>query len=271
MQMLRRDMDAVLFSDAPTASVGGFVPSQLPFDIATDAALLTTCHIVESMAENMQLGASEAELFQLNGVHVQPLQDDNVLTKDSSRIFFLTRALDYSGGTMVGVTEEAALELSGCADRDTFLSQAKNRELQFPALATVRLVRSVRDLKSARDAADAADAGKVVNAVVIKAAHYSIEELPSKAVDDLLGLLACTSAATDGLLPCQLHRVTMSPHYGFQIDYGNNLQSCVGAPQEHREKRHHIYGQRLQSDHQRHQGWQQSGCPGLHSVRVLLA
>ncbi|CAE7242551.1 unnamed protein product [Symbiodinium microadriaticum] len=40
-------------------------------------------------------------------------------------------------------------------------------------------------------------ADKVVNAVVMKAAHHSIEQLPSKAVDDLTDLLSCTRDAGD--------------------------------------------------------------------------
>ena len=73
-----------------------------------------------------------------------------------------------------------------------------SNQVQFPVLSTVRVVRSIRDLKSTSTARPAASqevvaasesADKVVNAVVMKAAHYSIEQLPSKAAHDLTDLL----------------------------------------------------------------------------------
>ena len=238
VQRLQTEMAATLATDAQLESIGEFVPKQLPFDVAAEPALLTTCHLLESMADDLKLGAGTAQLFQLNGVHLQVPTDDNVLTKDGKRIWFTARAFDYSGTTIVGVSQEAALELSGCADKDAFLQQVASNQVQFPVLSTVRVVRSIRDLKSTSTARPAASqevvaasesADKVVNAVVMKAAHYSIEQLPSKAVHDLTDLLSCTSAATDGLLPCQLQHVSLSSHYGFQIAYGEQKRTCTRA------------------------------------------
>ena len=114
--------------------------------------------------------------------------------------------------------------------------------MQFPVLSTVRVVRSIRDLKSTNTARPAAShevvaasesADKVVNAVVMKAAHHSIEQLPSKAVDDLTDLLSCTRAATDGLLPCQLQDVSLSSHYIWLPDFvrraETHMHPCVGS------------------------------------------
>ena len=47
-------MAATLATDAQLESIGEFVPKQLPFDVAAEPALLTTCHLLESMSDDLK-------------------------------------------------------------------------------------------------------------------------------------------------------------------------------------------------------------------------
>ena len=94
-------------------------------------AVLSACHILESMSEDTLLGDRTTQLFQLNGVHVMPPQNANVQTKDASRMFFATRALTTQAQWCFGVAEEAALQLPGCKDREDFVQQARATSLSF--------------------------------------------------------------------------------------------------------------------------------------------
>ena len=118
----------------------GTYQGALPFDVGTEPAVLTCCHILESMAEDVSV--TEPVLFQLNTVHVvAPSAGADVMTKDQSRLWFTTKVCDHTGVCMMGVTEDAALNLSNCQSQDEFMKQAASG-VAFPLLVTARVVRS---------------------------------------------------------------------------------------------------------------------------------
>ena len=79
-----------------TQAIGAFVPNKLPFDPSSEPAYLTTAHVLESMSENMDIGAGAPLLFQMNAVYVETPQE-GMTTSDGARLFFLARVSDFSG------------------------------------------------------------------------------------------------------------------------------------------------------------------------------
>ena len=70
--------------------------------------------------------------------------EEDVLTKDKSRVFFRSVMRDISGSCDVQVLEAGALALSGAKDKEEFLSLLAAGDLQF-APCTVRCLRRVKD------------------------------------------------------------------------------------------------------------------------------
>ena len=59
--------------------------------------------------------AALPQLLQVNGMRIEePEPGDSVLESRGQRIFFVTTARDFSRSCKVGVSQAAALALSGC-------------------------------------------------------------------------------------------------------------------------------------------------------------
>ena len=67
----------------------------LPFDVDTDAAVLVSCHLLDSVAENVTEEAlcQAPVLFQINHAHMD-VPTGRAMTEDGVRVWFLTTLLD---------------------------------------------------------------------------------------------------------------------------------------------------------------------------------
>ena len=81
---------------------------------------------------------------QLHGVFVDiPAASTNdLLTKNGDRFFFRTMMRDLSGACEVSVLQDAALTMSGCDSKESFVQKMQDGEMQFDAY-TVRCFRKV--------------------------------------------------------------------------------------------------------------------------------
>ena len=69
------------------------------------------------------------------------------------RIFFSARARDFSGSVLVGVSQAAALALSGLASKEEFEKSHADGQLSFPAFANCRIRRRTREVAGAEESA----------------------------------------------------------------------------------------------------------------------
>ena len=193
-----------------------FVPgsggeSKWPFDVEQGSATLSTCGLLDAMADQVTIGNSEPQLLQLHDVRLD-VPEGQVTTEDGNRIWFVTTARDWTGSTRLGVSEAAALVLCGGTSKEEFLVQAQSEGLEFPMLVNLRVVRTVRSK------ADSAQE-KVVSAVIVTATEAPVTVLPTKAVEALMPLLALCQMPTDGWLPARLSQVAKCPYHGLRVNY----------------------------------------------------
>ena len=208
-QLLLKDVDKLAEAGNDAETLGAVIAA-LPFNVNEAPATLTACGLMEGISENTTLGSELPWLFQMNSVFLEPPSSE-VLTKKGDRLWFLCRCSDVSGSTTLGVSEAAALQLSGCATKEKFLQATKDKDLQFPLLCSVRVVRTVRNLGDER----------VINCVVVAASHVRLADYrANQAMDDVVRMLRQCGPSTDALLPAKLSELSKSHHYGFQAGFG---------------------------------------------------
>lgn len=192
-------------------TLGATGVAALPFDVAIEPATLTACALLEAMASNSVLGNEQPWIFQVNACFAQPPTSE-VLTKKGDRLWFLCEVFDITGSTTLGFSEEAALQLSGCVDKDTFLQAFKTKDLAFPLLSNLRVVRTVRKVEGV----------DIVNNVVVQAGELSLPSIKdAKVMDHVLQLVQQCAPCADAIVPAKLSEIERSPHYGLQIKLDN--------------------------------------------------
>lgn len=184
-----------------------------PFDVNEDRATLTCCALVEGMAEADALGDQEPVLLQLNDVRME-MPSGSVLTEKEDRIWFQTTLRDWSGATSVGVSEGAALQISGLQDKDEFSRQHNAGSIKVPLAMNVRVVRTVRDVPGNGPSQPAA---RAVSAVVVAGTEASVTLGPSQASGDLHEYIALCPPSSEGVLPACLADVKMCPFNGLSV------------------------------------------------------
>ena len=188
-------------------TLGATGVASLPFDVTTEPSTLTACALLEAMAGNSMLGNEQPWIFQVNACFVHPPTSE-VLTKKGDRLWFLCEVLDITGSTTLGFSEEAALQLSGCMDKETFLATFEAKDLVFPMLSNLRVVRTVRKIEGL----------DVVNNVVVQAGELNLASVTdSKVMEHVLKLVQQCAPCADAIVPAKLSEIERSPHYGLQI------------------------------------------------------
>ena len=109
-----------------------FAPTYVPMDV-TGRQPLGVAAFMDFTCKNPE--AKVPEGMQLLHCNLREPEGD-VTQEGSDRIWFVTKLIDVSGSTDVGVPERVALELAGL-DRDGFKRAASSGDLQFPLLCNV--------------------------------------------------------------------------------------------------------------------------------------
>ena len=91
-------------------------------EVLAGEVLITSCACLEVGSNDPE--ASLPQLLQVNGMRLEePEAGDSVVIGTGERIFFSARARDFSGSVLVGVSQAAALALSGLASKEEFVSE----------------------------------------------------------------------------------------------------------------------------------------------------
>ena len=118
-------------------------------DYAIQSGKESLCKIMEGLSGMTDLRDLEGgvTLWQLNWVEVSWPVDDNILTKDGSRLWFKTTLRDISGSTKEAwMSEGPALAHAQLSTKEEFLEAHSVHKSLFPSMASVKVVR--RALKS---------------------------------------------------------------------------------------------------------------------------
>ena len=195
-----------------TATFTGDGENSWPFNIRDDAATLSCCHLLESIAESGGIGQDTPSLIQINDLRMEA-PSGKVVTDDGDRIYFQTVFRDWTGGTTAGVTEATALEVTGCDDKAQFEAAAQEGTLQIPFLLNMRFVRTVR-------------ADNSVSLLAVTGAEASTTLAPSQSAQELLPLLRMCPSSTDGLVPAPLSCVTPCAFNGMHVNIAGQGRAC---------------------------------------------
>ena len=201
-------------------------------DYLSIPAKQTTCELLRSavksgteLLDSDKSGASEhveGVLFQINHVRViEPAANDQLLTKDQTRLFVSVAMVDRSGTVEVRIREKAALDLSCLSNKEEFLQEAEQRGLNFPILCSVRI-----HLKKGSPPEEESISAIVVEA---EAQKLDIQSIPNTSVLELIGLLKALTVNVERLIVAPIANVVHSPHGGMVVNaYGKQHQcSCV--------------------------------------------
>ena len=81
-------------------------------EVLNQEALLSCCALLQLASDDASV--SLPQILQVNGMRLEePEAGDSVVERTGSRLFFTTLARDFSCSCTVGVSEAAALSLSG--------------------------------------------------------------------------------------------------------------------------------------------------------------
>ena len=147
----------------------------------------------------------------------EPAQDEDVEVKseDGGRLWFVTKALDLSGGVRVGCPQRIALALANATDKGDFKTKQSDNALGFPLFVHARLTRSVRQ-------GSGQNSGKefVANTLQeVANVSWTKAEAPNASFNSLLAILNNLPAYGEGIQFCYLKDLKPDPHYGFSIEY----------------------------------------------------
>ena len=194
-------------------------------DVLTHEALLSCCALLQLASEDVSV--SLPQLLQVNGMRLEePEAGDPVVERTASRLFFTTRARDFSCSCTVGVSEAAALSLSGLGTMAEFQEAHATGTLSFPPFANCRIRRRTKEV-------GAEEIGKTfVNTTVVAAAPLSLQiaQAPNTSYNTILEILKQCPESHDTMLAVRLSEVSACPFYGLRVEYNSSGQAG-GAPQ----------------------------------------
>ena len=206
--------------------IGTWDPDRVS-DVLTQEALLSCCALLQLASEDVSV--SLPQVLQVNGMRLEePEAGDSVVDRTASRLFFTTRARDFSSSCTVGVSEAAALSLSGLGIMAEFQEAHATGTLSFPPFANCRIRRRTKEV-----GAEETSAGKTfVNTTVVAAAPLSLQiaQAPNTSYNTIFEILNQCPESHDAMLAVRLSEVSACPFYGLRVEY-NSSGHAGGAPQ----------------------------------------
>ncbi len=213
-------------------------------DYALQPGKESLCKIMDGLSGMTDLRELEGgvTLWQLNWVEVSWPVDDNILTKDGSRLWFKTTLRDISGSTKEAwMSEGPALALAQLSTKEEFLAAHSLRKSLFPSMASVKVVRKALKSGDRSDDTQLAAASQVseigagdarrIHMTVVHAGDQQFDEAPTRATLELIPFLDALKDDTSSILPAALDMVKTSQHYAFQVFYpGEEDAAKTGVP-----------------------------------------
>ena len=172
------------------------------------------------------VSVSLPQLLQVNGMRLEePEAGDSVVDRTASRLFFTTRARDFSCSCTVGVSEAAALSLSGLCTMAEFQEAHATGTLCFPPFANCRIRRRTKEVGAGETSAG----NTFVNTTVVAAAPLSLQiaHAPNTSYNTILEILKQCPESHDAMLAVRLSEVSACPFYGLRVEYNSSGTQVV--------------------------------------------
>ena len=180
---LLKQTAALLYSTETVQSIATieeWTPQEKRYFLAPEATL-TVVALLQQVIRNKSCTSGEDQgaaehLFQLNHVRVrEPLPNDDIYAGQGSRLFVPVQLQDHTGQVALRMREKAALELSGCDEKDDFKQYTIDSALSFPIMCSVRVL--VRDRRqTAQDDLDVIDSASEhsISTMIVDAAEQTM-------------------------------------------------------------------------------------------------
>ena len=139
----------------------------------------------------------------------EPEPGDSVVESTGRRRFFTTTARDFSRSCKVGVSQAAALALSGLDTMSEFQQAHEARAISFPPFGNCRILRRIRRVP-AEEGADAPDR-VFVNTTVVAASPLQIAQAPNTSYNVILEILKQCPESQDAMLAAHLSEIRACP------------------------------------------------------------
>ena len=173
--------------------------------------------------------ATLPHLLQVNGMRLEePEPGDSVVESTGQRILFTTTARDFSRSCKVGVSQAAALALSGLDTMSEFQQAHEARAISFPPFGNCRIMRRVRRV-AAKEGGDASDR-VFVNTTVVAASPLQISQAPNTSYNIVLEILKQCPESQDAMLAAHLSEIRACPFYGMRVEYAPEAEGGASQP-----------------------------------------
>jgi hypothetical protein len=187
---------------APAATIvttSSWSPTASTFDVS-GAQPLVIASFLRALSETASVMV-DVVTFQVNGCYLD-LPAQSVTTEDGTRIWFTTPLRDFSGDTMVGVQESAALKLACVSSKDELMSLFADGALQF-GRSNIRGGRRVQDGR--------------VQMVVVDAERVDTIQAPTGKALALYDLLKLSGRTSGGIIACKVADLAVDTFAGLRV------------------------------------------------------
>ena len=202
-------------------------PDRADQDVLNQEALMSCCALLQLASDDASVAMPQ--ILQVNGMRLEePEAGDSVVETTGVRLFFTTLARDFSCSCKVGVSEAAALSLSGLSTMAEFQDAHAAGTLCFPPFANCRIRRRTKEVTNG----ESLEGKTFVNTTVVAATPLSLQitQAPNTSHNTILEILKQCPESRDAMLAVRLSEVSSCPFYGLRVEY-NSLGKAGSAPQ----------------------------------------
>lgn len=233
IQALRSAEQATCVAEIPE-----FVAQEAVDYVLGPATVTVTKLLREVLRAQDEFPEDPTHLFQLNHVRViEPAAGEQVLTADGTRLFVPVTLEDIYGQVQLRMREKAALELSQVNDRNSFCEEIRKGGLNFPILASVRVLVRNRTMRSASGATqEATEAGATehgLSAILVEAVEQTTElpkSMPNASMNFVMDLLKPFGVVSaDRMCVAPVKSVRHSAHGGLLVEDNDGARHACAS------------------------------------------
>ena len=200
-------------------------------DVLKQEALASCCACLHLASDDPSV--SLPQILQVNGMRLEePEPGESVVERTGQRVFFTTTARDFTSSCVVGVSESAALSLSGLSTAAEFQEAHASGTLSFPPFANVRIRRRTREVAHDEENGQTSGGKTFVNTTVVAAAPFSLQstQAPNNSYNIVLEILKQCPESHEAMLAVRLSEVSHCPFYNLRVEY-SSPEHAGGASQ----------------------------------------
>ena len=195
--------------------------------LASTAGTETFCSHLGQMSQVTGLDGIDGQVtvWQCNWAFASVVgKDEDLLKNDGSKLWMWVLAEDVSGSVTFRMGEKVALQLSGLANKETFLRAVKDGDPVFPTLLSFKASRKVKLLEPG-------DASSLtVNMQIVDARPQDVGLTRTQSVMDLVPIMKSFKSLTSAIMPATMAMLTSSTIYPLCVRYpGMDAQPCNKA------------------------------------------